>query len=200
MTLVSEYNRIFTKDPRRWSSFDRDEMVFNYIKPYGVPKNILEIGCGNGHLLAYISARWPDIDCVGLDFSEVAINLAKQNAPKAKLICVDIEDYKPKKKFDMVLLSGVAEHFDNPLEKLKLIQKLVAKNGILYLEVPNCISYSSLKEKREGYFRISQGTRQMEWHLYRESWEKIIEEAEYKFTESLIGSQPYWEFVWILSK
>ena len=147
----------------------------------------------------YVSTRWPETRCIGLDFSEVAISLAKRNAPKAEFICADIEDYQPDEKFDIIILSGVAEHFDDPLKKLTLIRKLLKDTGILYLEVPNCISYKTFKENREGYFRINQGSRQMEWHYYRPTWERIIAEAGYEVVKSIKGSKPYWEFIWILA-
>jgi trans-aconitate methyltransferase len=198
MTAIQEYNNFYRKNPRQWASISRDEMVFNYIAPYGKPETILEVGCGSGHLLSYILCRWPGIGCVGIDFSNVAIDLARKNAPKAQFACIDVMDYKPIELFDVILLSGVAEHFDDPIMKLMHIRQLMNRKGILYLEVPNCIAYPT-SQQVEGYRRIRQGSRQMEWHLFRESWEKIIKKAGFRILESINGPQIYTEFIWILA-
>ena len=39
-------------------------------------------------------------------------------------------------KFNIIVLSHVLEHVVNPIDYLKLVNNLLVKNGILYIEVP----------------------------------------------------------------
>jgi 2-polyprenyl-3-methyl-5-hydroxy-6-metoxy-1,4-benzoquinol methylase len=128
-----------------------------------------------------------------LDLSGVAIELAKRRCPDSTFICVSLEE-AVLPKFDVVMVLGVLEHFEDYVgifAKLRMIM-----NGILYVEVPNCIAYPS-SEKIEGFRRLNQGSHQMEWHLYRETWEKRLI-SEFKIIKSIIGPNIYSEFIWLL--
>lgn len=198
--MPEEYDQLYKREPRKWFNTDHDKMVFRYVSKYGEPKNVLEIGCGTGHTLAHFSQRWPDVAFTGLDFSCVGVEICKQNVHAAEFVCMDVMEYKPSGKFEVILLVGVAEHFDNPPEKLEYIcQKLLKGNGILYMEVPNCMAYSGAPNT-EGFYRISHGTKQMEWHYKRETWEQMIEAAGFEILEKINGPRKHNEFIWILTR
>jgi ubiquinone/menaquinone biosynthesis C-methylase UbiE len=48
--------------------------------------SLLDIGCGNGSLLAMVHERWPDVRLAGLDLLPDRIDEARGNAPEAELI------------------------------------------------------------------------------------------------------------------
>lgn len=198
--LPDEYNSLYTNNPQKWENETHDQLVFASMASYGEPDKLLEIGCGNGHTLAKFVGHWPNVEYVGLDFSSVAISLCSENVPGAELICGDVMEYNPSGKFDMILLVGVAEHFDDPVEKLEYIhQKLLKSGGKMYMEVPNCRAYSQAPEG-EGFHRIGCGSNQLEWHYSRESWEQIIEDAGFEIVEKLTGPRKHNEFIWILTR
>lgn len=198
--LAEQYDELYTNDPERWSDIRHDEMVFNHVSGYGEPASLLEIGCGNGHTLEYFAENWPGVDYVGLDFSTVAIDISKAKVPGAEFVCIDIMEYKPLGKFEMILLVGVAEHFDDPLGKLEYIrQKLLKGNGVMYMEVPNCMAYTKAP-KEEGFHKILHGTQQMEWHYKRETWTQIINDAGFEIVKTIRGPRKHNEFIWILSR
>ena len=198
--LPSEYNQLYTKNPSKWSNETHDKMIFAYVSKHGLPDTLLEIGCGTGHTLVCFARYWPDVIYTGIDFSSVAIDLCRDNVPVAEFACVDVMDYKPSNKFDTILLVGVAEHFDDPFEKLEYIhQKLLKNNGIMYMEVPNCLAYSHAP-KEEGLHRILHGSGQLEWHYRRETWEQILTDIGYEILETIRGPQKHNEFIWILTR
>ena len=198
--LPAEYNKLYAENPNKWSSEDHNKMIFRYMSKYGEPKNLLEIGCGIGHTLKFFCNKWPDVPCTGLDFSCIAIDICRKNIPQAEFTCIDVMEYKPSSKFEMILLVGVVEHFDNPAEKLEYIyEKLLKSKGTMYMEVPNCLSYTHAP-KEEGLFRILHGTRQLEWHYKRETWEQIIKDSGFEILEKITGPQKHNEFIWILTK
>jgi len=199
--LPEEYNQLYTNNPAVWENKEHDRMVFHYVSKYGEPKNLLGLGCGNGHTLKVFIDQWPDVAYTGLDFSQVAVDICTENIPTAEFVCIDVMDYKPSGKFEAILLVGVAEHFDNPPEKLEYIhQKLLKSGGVLYMEVPNCMAYRSFRNKQEGFYRIELGTRQLEWHYKRETWEQIILDAGFEIVERIKGPRLHNEFIWILTR
>lgn len=201
--LIQEYDNFYTRNPKQWDNSTHDEFVLDILRSYDRPDTLLDIGCGNGHLLKHLSTHWPtskryDMEFWGLDFSPVAIDLASQSVPDANFVLSDIQNMGMSSYFDMITCVGVAEHFIDPLDGLRQCRKMLKKNGAMYLEVPNCLVYRSNKGCGEGYFRINQGSKQLEWHLLRETWEYLIIKAGFTILETIKGPQPQNEFIWIL--
>jgi SAM-dependent methyltransferase len=80
--------------------------------------DVLEIGCGTGHLLAALSPR----NGVGIDFSKRAIELASDRYPHLDFHCLDAEQlsldriqYIPalQRKFDYIILSNSVGHLND---------------------------------------------------------------------------------------
>jgi hypothetical protein len=75
----------------------------------------------------------------------------------------------------------------------------MSPNAVLYVELPNCLAYKSNKEPGvESFHVVNQGNRQWEWHLKRETWEKIFIEAGFEIAESIEGPAIQWSFIWVL--
>ncbi len=192
--MIGFYNNIYKTRPEKWSSESRDRFAFDTLSEFPEPSSFLDIGCGNGHTIRYFMKRWPETDYYGVDISDVAIGLAKKKVSTAQLFCGEIKDLELP-RFNLITLMGVAEHFED-LSELIRVRELLAPSGMLYIEAPNCLMYSPSKE--EG-FRKSIGG-QKEWHLKRESWEKMLELNGYNIVKSLTGEKAMWEFIWIVRK
>lgn len=48
--------------------------------------SLLDVGCGDGALLATVGQRWPDVDLTGLDLQPERIEEARGNVPDARLV------------------------------------------------------------------------------------------------------------------
>ena len=55
------------------------------------------------------------------------------------------------RKFNFITLNKVIEHIESPLLFLKKAKKLITKNGVIYVEVPDGISASKLGKDREEF-------------------------------------------------
>lgn len=194
-SLIAEYDAYFTEKPGKWAVEARNKFAVDVILNVTHADTILDIGCGNGHTLAYFGNEFPDAKLYGIDISPVACDLARENSG-AVVECTFIEDYHPDMKFDIVLCMGTAEHFEHPVDGLKSIRELTG--GYFYLEAPNNLSYSPGPSGNEGYRRLSVGSHQLEWHWTREQWEQAIAYAGFEVVRSLQGLKPAWEFVWLL--
>jgi SAM-dependent methyltransferase len=182
MTLSSEYDSLYQSCPTRWSGGGRDSFLTENLEEVD---SVLDIGCGTGHTLKHIGEVWKS-KLYGLDFSSEAIKIASKNVPDGIFFKGTIDDIEG--QFDLVILMGVGEHFEDHKE-LGKIRKLM--KGLLYMEIPNCLSYSG---KGEGFY----GNHQKEWHLQRDKWESILKENGFEIVKSLVGKKPAWEFIWVL--
>jgi SAM-dependent methyltransferase len=198
--LVKKYDDYYTENPNKWDTTDRDEYCLNVLQKYTFD-SCVDVGCGNGHLLKYLDNNIRrNVEWAGLDMSPVACELARGKVPSAD-IREGILGYDFGRKFDAVVLLGVIEHLDMEdkwhTESLAQIRDLMAPGGILYIEAPNCIAYKR-SEHHEGFRQLNQGSRQYEWHLFRETWEEMFEKAGFRIVESLKSPVIQWEFIWVL--
>lgn len=74
---------------------------------------LLDVGCGQGSLLADIRENNPQSKLSGLDFSSDAIKLAKQKVPNGDFYELNITESYVKRKYDVVICSEVLEHIKN---------------------------------------------------------------------------------------
>ena len=203
LALVEEYDGWFKRKPHKWERVESNELARHYvIQVLGrQPMNVIDIGCGNGHTIEYLSKHWQFTQFVGLDLSEVGIEIAnKRNLDRAEFITgfADLFSMEGEGCFEVALLLGVAEHFDSPGTVLEHTRKTILDPvGLLYIECPNCIGYPE-SEKVEGFRRLAKGSRQVEWHLFRETWEEIITGAGYEIVESIKGPRMENEFIWVV--
>jgi len=196
---VKEYNKIYTDKPDKWAGEPgrgRDMLAYYYITRHmEQPETVLDIGCGNGHTIEYLKKTWPDTVFYGFDISDVAIDIAKEKVPDAEFMAGDFRDFTL--YCDVVLVMGVAEHFEKLTEGLRALKEY---GKLIYLEVPDCLFAGKLngsKYNKEGFRRTYKGGLQEEWHLTRASWEQRIKMAGLEIME--YGSGPdIVTFVWVL--
>lgn len=116
------------------SVLDKERLVL--IKQFIAGKKVLDIGCGFGLYVDYLSSR--GFQAFGVDFVEDFIKTAKKtkkgNFVKGDANCLPFKD----KTFDTVLLFDILEHGDD--EKILLEAKRVAKKIILAV-VPRKVDY-----------------------------------------------------------
>lgn len=192
--LVQEYEAFYRDHPGLWEA-DDSRCCQTVARFMPAPKKILDVGCGNGHTLAALRDVYPQAELYGIDLSQAALSLAAARAPGVKLWRGFIEEYSTRARFDIITLIGVAEHCMDLGAGLRSAAKLLAKNGICYVEVPHNLLYSP---GSHTYRRLESGSRQMEWHLDRAEWESLIRQVGLTIVEALTGDSPVNEFIWVL--
>ena len=97
ITYWNEYER------RKLSRYYHEELtrIYNFLVPPG--RRVLELGCGEGDLLAALKPSHG----VGVDFSPRMIAKANERHPELTTILGDVHELKLEEKFDYVILSDL---------------------------------------------------------------------------------------------
>ncbi len=122
LTRRSHWQQVARK-MQRWNGWGgayhkRLTVIFkNLVAPH---QRVLEIGCGRGDLL---SALQPTMG-VGLDFSNVVLQQAKQKHPELHFIVADAQQMAFTCKFDVIILSDLVNDLWDVQDVLQHIQEL----------------------------------------------------------------------------
>lgn len=100
------------------------------------PASILDIGCGQGQMLEYLSEQLPHAELTGVDSSEDAINYANELGINANFICTDIKClplYITDKKYDVIFIHLCFGLFKNPLKVLESLVPYLSDESFIYI-------------------------------------------------------------------
>lgn len=96
------------------------------------PETVLDAGCGEGFVTAYLAGRDPDLQLRGIDASSEAIAYARVHfGDRAEFETGSVYDLPYETdRFDAVLCSEVLEHLDRPGEAISELRR-VARSHVL---------------------------------------------------------------------
>jgi 2-polyprenyl-3-methyl-5-hydroxy-6-metoxy-1,4-benzoquinol methylase len=139
--LYSRYltNRLLDEDlkDKRSIMYDIDrDWILNYVKQ----GNILDIGSSAGYFLSRFNSD--KFTRHGVEFSSECKSKAKElfNIPirVGNFVEMDFDV-----KYDLVMLRGVIEHFNDPISVIRKISRIISKGGYLYITAtPNGQSFA----------------------------------------------------------
>jgi SAM-dependent methyltransferase len=101
---------------------------------------VLDAGCGNGSQLAIPLASDERLRITGIDPDHRSIEHARRLAGSSTnltFICGEIAELPASRPFDVVILSEVLEHLEQPEKMLRSAAQLLGPDGILIVTVPN---------------------------------------------------------------
>jgi len=95
---------------------------------------ILEVGSGNGHFLARVGERRPDVRLVGVDIDSAGdVDLANYVFHHGQLQDVVLKEAS----VDVLYCSNLIEHVADPIEFSQLCHRALKPGGIIYGVTPN---------------------------------------------------------------
>jgi SAM-dependent methyltransferase len=97
--------------------------------------NFLEIGCGTGNFIQQISDE-PNLKITGSEIYLKGLEYAKRNLPQAEFIQFDITQGKLSESFDIIAAFDVIEHIEADQIALSNMSKMLNKDGVLIVSVP----------------------------------------------------------------
>ena len=148
--LKSFYNNINTRqlfDPSKAIVYEKYYKEFDSFLEFIIDKlklntmdqlNVMDIGAGNGRTILQIKdlTNW---NSTGIEPDKIKCEVL--NFFKLNIINDTFENISNKLKndhYDLIIISQVLEHIENPLILLKEINKKLKKNGHLWIDVPLC--------------------------------------------------------------
>ncbi len=140
--LHKKYESIYTEGSLKYFSitgFSMSKLIID-LMPSWNNLDVLDIGCGEGRLSAMLSfAGAKKVDAI--DYSAEAIKIARNtiNLENVSFACGDYRSVD--KQYDVVVLQGVLEHFDNSFEALKhIIETNLKDDGRVVLTTPSFLN------------------------------------------------------------
>lgn len=108
--------------------------VAECLKNIDKTSKILEVGCGLGYLT--YAMRKKGYNAFGLDISKEAIERNKQQLGNF-YVCGNVYDYALNNKYDVIVLTELIEHINEPLSFIETLIGMLNPDGSIILTTPN---------------------------------------------------------------
>ncbi len=106
--------------------------IMRFVKP-AKKKKFLDIGCSSGDLLKIAGMK--GFELFGLDVSKRVCKIAQKQNPKAKIFAGEVSEAKYQANyFDIINVSSVFYHLDDPNGFIKEIYRILKPGGILAID------------------------------------------------------------------
>lgn len=146
---------------------------------------VLDVGCSNGFKTKMLFDKYDNITHItGIDIDNNAINEAtdifRENKKyKFELKSIDELDYNS--KYDIIYLSYVLQHLEEPQKVLKKLRNLLTDKGIIIIKVPDDSFKFCYPDKKDLLHKI--------FNLYEN---QIMKKQDItKYTDRYIGKKVY---------
>ncbi len=117
---------------------EKAESVELLIRRSGIkPTSLLELGCGTGAVIKECVRRTLAARYVAVDYAQDAVARLQREAPEIECLAADITDehFHLDDEFDVVFLSHVLEHLEDPIGFLRAIKSRLRFRRLI-IEVP----------------------------------------------------------------
>lgn len=197
--IKKDYDRIYSTYGLRTNS-----AYYRWITKLLQPKphtKLLDVSCGEGILLREIGKLNREMETYGLDISNIAIEIARKNAPTAKIVLADGQKIPFEDDiFDYVTCLGSLEHYPNVEFGINELVRVAKKDAYFFVVLPNSISIDLIleiiktgKEPVEDFQIIERTATRQEWvdllnknglkvkSVYASNlWPELFQEGTYK--------------------
>jgi ubiquinone/menaquinone biosynthesis C-methylase UbiE len=143
---VAEYMDRFMDLKLYRHTFDR----FIEMLPTGA--TVLELGCGPGNVVKYLTSKRSDLDILGIDLAEGMIREAKKQNPGARFELMDIHAIgQLNQQFSAVIAAFCLPYisYDNVPALFENIRDLTSNHALVY------VSFMEGRRERSGFERTS---------------------------------------------
>jgi len=128
-----------TWDPDVYLRFadERSRPFFDLTARIGAeqPRQVVDLGCGPGHLTATLARRWPEATITGIDASAAMIAQAPAT-DRVRFEVADLTRWRPDAPVDVLVSNATLQWVPGHLELLPELVAMLAPGGWLAVQVP----------------------------------------------------------------
>lgn len=161
---------------RRWNRRYSLNLLCRFVERAKLEGRLLDVGCGTGSFLAQMRRRgnW---EVYGLDISHEAVQYARYRLG-LQVFHGKLEDAQyPSASFDVVTLWDVLEHLHDPRGTLREVRRVLRRDGVLALTVPNA---GSLDARLFGPYWIGLDPPRHLYAFTRETLEQLFAQSGFE--------------------
>jgi len=193
MNKIKKYYSSFTYQPESLNSPEKNKkrikkIIASIRKLNKNGKKLLDIGSGDGEWINIATKE--KLICWGIEPSFPLYQQLKAKKIGKKLFNLTFEEFAkkfPQERFDFIILNHVIEHVRNPKQWLHQIEKILNKNGVVYIETPNLKSHLFHYEKKDYTFLTPPDHL---WIFSPSSFETMIKKSSLKIRKINTYSHP----------
>ena len=140
------------KTPDNWSKrFESERYFLKKVCKENI--KILDIGCACGNLYSALKSKYKKIDYTGIDISERLIKKAKKLYPKVKFKKGNILNglISHRKKYDLVIATGVYQHEPRYKKLLKIMLNHTKEGGYVLFDLKLFSVNKSICDIKKAY-------------------------------------------------
>lgn len=136
--------------------------------------DVFDDGANRGDFAKYIFKK-KNFSYTGCEPDKICFKSYDKKTPK--IINSYTENFKPKKKFDIIYSSHTLEHTDSLLNHIKKLDEILKTNGYIFIDLPNTEQINQEKNIYEEYF-----VEKHRFHFFPTDIIQIFENLNYKLT------------------
>ncbi|MCK4266275.1 MAG: class I SAM-dependent methyltransferase, partial [Thermoplasmata archaeon] len=134
---ASSFEFLFEMEQKHFWHVGRKEIIYDVLKrntPHLAELRMLEIGCGNGSVLAYLKEK--EVNIEGGDIFIEGLKFCQQRSDPVALYQVDILSLPFRNDFDIIGVFDVLEHIEEDEKALAEISQALKPGGTILITVP----------------------------------------------------------------
>ncbi|MCO6500003.1 MAG: methyltransferase domain-containing protein [Vicingus serpentipes] len=197
LTLEWIFDRLAHEESFKYFSYDEHPLriyTINFIQRHLEPSyTVLDLGSGYGDMSNKIAKSCKKVVGVDYVYGDIEIAKSKHSRKNLEFVYGDAFDYlnETEELFDVIILSHIIEHIDNPNDFLK---KCIPHTKEIFIEVPDYDKtylnhYRSILNNKLNYADTDHV-----WEFDREELTKLITEVGLEIVESefRFGVMKFW--------
>lgn len=162
---VGKHNQYhdYHRDPVYIKATDQFKNIFqkrlDIISKIGGKGRVLEVGSSTGLFLSLMREKGWEV--LGIEPSATSSATARKRDIPVLNTTFEMANLSPR-SFDVMIFNHVLEHMESPVEVLKKAKKLLRKDGIVFIDVPNFASLTARIRKTGWKYLLPKEHR---WHF-----------------------------------
>lgn len=126
-------------DPARYLAFagERSRPFLDLVAQVGIEaRSVVDLGCGPGHLMPVLLARWPSARIVGVDSSPEMIERARVGGVPVDYVLADVATWQPDEPVDLIVSNALFQWVPRQYDVITALAEHVSPGGVFALQVP----------------------------------------------------------------